>query len=258
MKITNFSQIQSNPVYTTKNDNKKKDSSAHLTETYSSTTKSSQIDNSLWNYTPHEVGKQANNKVSSMYLNNLATPNWDVIPTKGKQVPSQNELIEQIKALAMRTAKAANATHGNSDDSYAINRQIAILRAQYISPVSPDRQALHKQAMKAIKQFEAQEKEKAAPLGELSLVTYLNKIDLGIETNIAISSNGIIKPATNSLGGYDYEVVVGGDTLLASINGEWNYGLTPVEKQKKDEFYNLYWSFVDQAKIELKNLSDQQ
>ncbi|MBN6187682.1 hypothetical protein JQN58_12295 [Aneurinibacillus sp. BA2021] len=259
MRIVNFPQTQSIPVYKANQDNRKKDSQTHLTETYIPTTKSAQTDNSLWNYTPHEIGKQTNVKTASMYFNNLATPDWDVLPTKGKQVPSQDELIEQIKALAMRTAKAANApTHRNSDESYAIDRQFAILRAQYISPVSPDRQALHQQAMKAIKQFEAQQKEKSTPLGELSLLTYLNKMDLGIEKNIAMSTDGIIKPKQNSLGGYDYEVVVGGQTLLTSINGKWHYGLTPAEQQKKDEFNKIYWSFVDQANKELKSISKQQ
>jgi len=259
MKITNFSQIQSTSVNTASNDTKKKDNQTHLTETYIPTTKSIQTDNSLWNYTPHEIGKQTNVKTASMFSNDLTTPDWDVLPTKGKQVPSQDELIEQMKALARRTAKAANdSTHRNNDENHAINRQFAILRAQYISPVSPDRQALHQQAMKAIKQFEAEENENATPLGELSLVTYLSKRDGGIEKNIAMSTDGIVKPRQNSLGGYDYEVVVGGQTLLTSINGKWHYGLTPAEQQKKDEFNKIYWSFVDQAKNELKNLSNQQ
>lgn len=259
MKITNFSQMQSTSINTTSNDIKKKNNQTHLTETYIPTNKSAQTDNSIWNYSRHEIGKQTNVKTASMYFNNLATPDWDVLPTKGKQGPSQDELIEQIKALAMRTAKAANApTHRNSNESYAIDRQFAILLAQYISPVSPDRQALHQQAMKAIKQFEAEEKENSTPLGEISLVTYLNKMDWGIEKTIAMSTDGIIKPKQNSLGGYDYEVVVGGQTLLTSINGEWHYGLTPAEQHKKDEFHKIYWSFVDQAKNELKNLSNKQ
>ena len=77
-------------------------------------------------------------------------------------------------------------------------------------------------------------------------------MDWGIEKTIAMSTDGIIKPKQNSLGGYDYEVVVGGQTLLTSINGEWHYGLTPAEQHKKDEFNKIYWSFVDQAKNELK------
>ncbi|MEC1178236.1 hypothetical protein P9B03_07045 [Metasolibacillus meyeri] len=247
MKITNFSQIQSNPVNTTNQTNKKKDNQTHLTEAYIPTTKSTQSDDLLWNYTPHEVGKPATIKTASMGLNNLAQPDWDVIPTKWKQVPPQDELIAQIKETVTR-----NILDGKSTPT----RQVSIFLAQYISPVSPDREALHQQAMKAIKKFEAE--EKATPLGELSLVTYLNNMDFGIEKNIAMSADGAIKPAMNSLGGYDYEVVVGGQTLLTSTNGHWDYVMTPAEQQKRDEFYKIYWSFVDQARNELKNLSNQQ
>lgn len=62
----------------------------------------------------------------------------------------------------------------------------------------------------------------------------------------------MLRPSIDSLGGYNYDVVVGGIKLLGSVNGQWSYGLTPAEKQKSDEFYQLYWSFVDEAENDLK------
>lgn len=62
----------------------------------------------------------------------------------------------------------------------------------------------------------------------------------------------MVRPSINSLGGYDYDVVIGGIKVLVSRNGQWYYGLTPAEEQKSDEFYQLYWLFVDEAKNDLK------
>ncbi|KOY82801.1 hypothetical protein I6G82_12650 [Lysinibacillus macroides] len=236
MKITSLSQLETKPVYTTAK-HQQKERSAYGTETYSH----SQAANPLSNYTPNEVGKQATVQSAPLYLNNLATPDWDIIPTKGKQAPPPDELIAQMKDIVLKNVLADKTTP---------IRQIEVLLAQYISPVSPDRKALYQKAMKAIKQFEAEKKENATPLGELSLVTHLNNMDFGTEKNIAMSANGIIKPVMNSLGGYDYEVVVGGQTLLTSTNGNWDYVMTPAEQQKRDEFYKIYWSFVDQARNE--------
>lgn len=65
-------------------------------------------------------------------------------------------------------------------------------------------------------------------------------------------AGSMLRPSIDSLGGYNYDVVVGGIKLLGSVNGQWSYGLTPAEKQKSDEFYQLYWSFVDEAENDLK------
>ncbi|WP_107948004.1 hypothetical protein [Lysinibacillus parviboronicapiens] len=253
MKITTLSQLQSKSVYTTNHHHEKKDKQSLLKDTYEFTGKSAETATSLWNYSVHEVGKTSTINPVSSRLNGLNTPNWDVIPTKGMNVPPQDELINQMREVARRTALAAKSARRNGDESTAINLQIEKLLAQYISPVSPDRKALHQQAMKAIKKHESE--NHMTPVGDPSLVDYLNKMDnIPTATNksLSLSGGGIVRPTMNSLGGYDYDVMVGGHTLLASVNGNWHYGLTPAESMKEKEFYQMYWSFVDEAKNELK------
>ena len=45
------------------------------------------------------------NKIQSIIFNNYAAinaPNWELIPHKGMQTPSKDELIKQIKDLAAK------------------------------------------------------------------------------------------------------------------------------------------------------------
>lgn len=37
--------------------------------------------------------------------------------------------------------------------------------------------------------------------------------------------------------------------VVGNINGQWGYGPAPAEEQKSDEFYQFYWSYVDEARI---------
>lgn len=251
MKVTTLSQIQSKPIYKTNKNYKKKEDQSRLAEKYEFQKENPNTAPSLWNYTKNEVGKTSNINTVSLGLNGLYTPNWNVIPTKGMKIPSQDELINQIKAVATRTAIAAKSALRNADESTAINIQIEKLLAQYISPVSPDRKTLHQQAMNAIKKHGSE--NRMLPLGDPSLVDYLNKKDIETNKSLSLSGGGIVSPTMNSLGGYDYDVTIGGHTLLESVNGKWHYGLTPAESIKKQEFYQIYWSFVDEAKKELKD-----
>ena len=85
MKITNLSQIQSTPVYSTNKSNPIKSAPSHLTGAFVYSKESVQTSGLLCNYTPNEVGMQSNvNLIASRSLN---TPNWDIIPTKGMKVP---------------------------------------------------------------------------------------------------------------------------------------------------------------------------
>ncbi|MDM5248061.1 hypothetical protein [Lysinibacillus sp. G4S2] len=245
MKITNLSQIQSNPLYSTNKNNPIKSDQSHLTEAYVYSKESVQTSEPLWNYTPNEVGMQSNINLLSFGSRSLNTPNWDVIPTKGMKVPPQDVLISQIKALAEKSVR-----NTKRNDIEAFNYVFKKLHTQYISSVSPDRKTLHKQAMKAIKKFEEEETKQ---VGEMTLVDYLNKQDnILTGTNKSLVAGGMVRPIHNSLGGYDYDVVVGGITLLGSTYGQWHYGMTPAEELKSDEFHQFYWSFVDEAKNNLK------
>ncbi|MFB7159714.1 hypothetical protein [Lysinibacillus sp. NPDC056232] len=246
MKITNLSQIQSNPVYSMNKNNSIKSDQSHLTEEYVYSKESVQTSELLCNYTPNEVGMKSDvNLVSFKGSRSLNTPNWDIIPTKGMKVPPQDVIISQLKALA---EKYVRNTNRNAIEGFHYEKNK--LHAQYISSVSPDRKTLHKQAMQAIKKFESEE---TTQIGPRTLVDYLIKHDnIQTETNKSLVASGMLRPINNSLGGYEYDVVVGGITVLGTVNGQWSYGMTPAEKQKSDEFYQLYWSFVDEAKNELE------
>ncbi|MFJ8458557.1 hypothetical protein ACIQ57_05420 [Lysinibacillus xylanilyticus] len=248
MKITNLSQIQSNSVYSTDKKIPIKSNQSHLREAYLYSKESVQTSELLCNYTPNEVGMKSNvNLVSFKGSRSLNTPNWDIIPTKGMKVPPQDVLISQIKALAEKSVRNTNR-NAIEGFHYESNK----LHAQYISSVSPDRKTLHKQAMQAIKKFESEETKQ---VGERTLLDYLIKHDnIQTETNKSlVADGGMLRSTNNSLGGYEYDVVVGGITVLGTVNGQWSYGLTPAEKQKSNEFYQLYWSFVDEAENDLKN-----
>lgn len=245
MKITNLSQIQSNPVHTTNENNLKKSEQSHLTEAYVYSKESVQTSKRLWNYTSNEIGMKSNVNLVSFGSRSLNTPNWDIIPTKGMKVPPQDVLISQIKALAEKSVR-----NTKRKDIEGFNYEFNKLHSQYISTVSPDRKTLHKQAMRAIKNFESENTKK---IGETTLVDYLIQHDnIQTETNKSLVAGGMVRPSINSLGGYDYDVVVGGVMVLGSVNGQWGYGPTPAEEQKSDEFYQFYWSFIDEAKNNLK------
>ncbi|WP_068985584.1 hypothetical protein [Lysinibacillus xylanilyticus] len=247
MKITNLSQRQSNPVYSTNKNNPIKSDQPHLREAYVYSKESVQASELLCNYTPNEVGMKSDaNLVSFKGSRSLNTPNWDIIPTKGMKVPTQDVIISQLKALAEKYVRNTNR-NAIEGIHYEKNK----LHAQYISSVSPDRKMLHKQAMQAIKKFESEETKQ---IGQRTLVDYLIKHDnIQTETNNSLVAGGMVRPIINSLGGYDYDVADGGIKVLGSVNGQWSYGMTPAEKQKSDEFYQLYWSFVDEAENDLKN-----
>ncbi|MEY9973830.1 hypothetical protein ABH966_004230 [Lysinibacillus sp. RC46] len=244
MKVTNLSQIQSNPLYSTNKNNPIKSDQSHLTKAYEYSKESVQTSELLYNYTPNEVAMKANvNLIASRSLN---TPNWDIIPTKGMKVPPQDVLISQLKALVEKSVR-----NTNRDAIEGFHYEKSKLHAQYISSVSPDRKTLHKQAMQAIKKFESEE---TTQIREMTLVDYLIKHDnIQTETNKSLAAgDGMVRPSINSLGGFDYDVVVGGITVLGSTNGQWHYGTTPAEELKSKEFYQLYWAFVDSAKNNLK------
>ncbi|KQL18202.1 hypothetical protein ACFFHH_00415 [Cytobacillus solani] len=235
MKITHSLPIQSQTIDSAH----KKSKQSQQTVQHETYTKSTQEPS--WNYSVTEV--------SATYSRNLLLPtdinkpDWSLIPTKGMQVPSQEELIAQIKALA---TKMANAPYHKDVDQ--LHAQFNRLHTQYLSPVSPDRKALHEQAMRVIKQYEA---EKPTQTRELTLVDYLNEMDEIYTKNTTQLAGGTVSSSINSQGGYDYEVKVGGQTLMSSVNGHWLYGKTPAEEQKSKEFYQIYWSAMDQAKAEL-------
>lgn len=193
------------------------------------------------------------NKLPSISFNNLTaikSPNWELVPYKGMQTPSNDDLLNQIKALATKRAEAVTDT----DFAY-VNYQEEKLSAQYLSSVSPDRKTLYKEAVQTIKH---QNKKAENFQGEKTLIDYLNENDGAYSLKNGkpspLPSGGSITAIWNSRGGYDYDVSVGGNTVLSSNQGlgGWTFTMTPEELQKKNEFNKIFDSTYNAAKHENK------
>jgi len=191
------------------------------------------------------------NKIRSISFNNyggIKAPNWEITPYKGMQTPSKDELIKQIKDLATKRAEAVTV----GDFAY-VNLQEAKLSAQYLSSASPDRKTLYKEALQTIK---GQKNNREKFEEEKTLIDYLNENDsVGDLKNgepHPLSSGGSITPIWNSRGGYDYDVSVGGNTVLSSNQGlgGWTFTMTPAELQKQNEFNKIFDSACNAAKHE--------
>lgn len=189
-------------------------------------------------------------KIQSISFNNSSSinaPNWELVPHKGMQTPSKDELIKQIRDLSAKRSKAVT-----DNDFASLNVQEAKLSAQYISSVSPDRKTLYHEAAQAIR---SQKQNKNYSEGEKTLVDYLNEHD-GVRNNLkngkpsSLSSGGSITPIYNSRGSYDYDVSVGGNVVLSSNQGlgGWTFTLTPAELQKKNEFNQIFNNSYTTAK----------
>ena len=196
-------------------------------------------------------------RIQSVSFNNIdaiKTPNWEIVPYKGMQTPSKDELIKQIKALATKRAEAVTA----GDFAY-VNHQEEKLSAQYLSSVSPDRKTLYKEAVQTIK---GQNHNKENIEGQKTLIDYLNEKDGVVSLKngklYPLSSGGSITPIWNSRGGYDYDVSVGGNTVLSSNQrlGGWTFTMTPAELQKQNEFNKIFDSTCNAAKHENKIISN--
>ena len=191
------------------------------------------------------------NKIQFISVNNSDTikaPNWEVIPYKGMQTPSKDELIKQIKDLATKSAEVVTV-----GDSAYVNYLEEKLSAQYLSSVSPDRKTLYKEAIQTIKH---QKQNKGNFQGEKTLVDYLNEND-GIDSlkngePSPLSSGGSITPIWNSRGGYDYDVSVGKNIVLSSNQGlgGCTFTMTPAELEKKNEFNKIFDSTYNVSKHE--------
>ena len=217
-------------------------------------------------FVSHYIEKEVNmsisisglNKIQSISFNNrdeIKAPNWELIPYKGMQTPSKDELIKQIKDLATKRAEAVTV----GDFAY-VNHQEQKLSAQYLSSVSPDRKTLYKEAVQTIK---GQKNNKENIEGQKTLIDYLNENDgIGSLENgkpYPLSSGGSITPIYNSRGGYDYDVSVDGNIVLSSNQGlgGWTFTMTPAELEKISEFNIIFGSAYNAAKRENQIVSNE-
>lgn len=174
----------------------------------------------------------------------MQPPNWETIPTRGMNTLPTDELIMGIKELGAKLASAKS-----EEERDVIYYQVDQLLAQFVSPVSPDRKLLYKQAMKALHLHEQKEKKL---FGEFTLVDYLNQYDeIKTSQGYLLSSGGIVEPIYRTGGGYDFNINFGGNTVMRSINGKWGCTFTPAELALKDDFYQILWSSFDKVRNEL-------
>ncbi|MEO4052606.1 hypothetical protein [Solibacillus sp. CAU 1738] len=242
MKITNLLQINSLKPSIMNKSVDVKSASSLLAEKYTANKQSENSRNNISNYSLREVVR--NTITDPAPIRGMQPPNWERIPTKGMKVLPMDELIERIKELGVRLSKATS-----EEERDLIYYQTDQLLAQFVSPVSPDRKLLYKQAMQAIR---AHEQEETKPFGESTLVDYLNEYD-GIKTaqGYLLASGGTVEPIYRTGGGYDYNINFGGNTVMRSINGQWGCMLTPAELALKDDFYKIFWSSFETAKQEI-------
>lgn len=186
----------------------------------------------LWRYSVKEVKTSISLNITS--LGTFKQPNWNIIPTKGMQTPSQDELVAQIQALAKNKPDSVT---GSEQEWQHFWQTKNFLRVQYLSAVSPDRKALHAEAMDVVKKLEEQQPKHTRPL---TLVDYLTIQDLKLSIDAAQNQNATVTPVHKTGGGYEYMIGTGEDTLMSSHNGQWYYSKTPLEQIQQDEFNQIF------------------
>lgn len=181
----------------------------------------------------------SNNYSSSAYR--IGSPNWDQIPHKGMERPTNAEFDVIIDDLAKALAEAK---YNKNDNKYKSLSAIAEkTRAQYISAASPDRKALAQEAMQAYKK--GPNSSKKAIDEPKTLIDYLNMRD-GIGTSsgegrysIALKSGSMVftgsdlEPSTFTL-----KSGSSGQAVLSHSKNGWAYILTPQEQAMHSDFLN--------------------
>lgn len=184
----------------------------------------------LWSYSASEV--------QIFTRNSFTRPNWDMIPTKGMPTPPQEELVAQIQELARNMPDKETGTREQWDSFW---NQKYRLMAQYQSAVSPDRKALHAQALKVAKMVEEEQPKDVRPV---TLVDYLVMDDLNIkldpEAQQAKVQGSTVTPVHKTGGGYDYQIHYGGERVMMSHNGQWGAVLTAAELERNEEFSRIF------------------
>ena len=173
-------------------------------------------------------------------------PNWSYIPSAGKFKKTKETLLSEIKDLASRASSA-----GNETEQEQINRQVLKLRADYLSDVAPDRKSLYHQAENAIKGHNVKTGGQQVALGELSLLYFLERSDNKQSLSgksFTLAGGATLTCPIMTDGGCGAVIEKGGTKILLSNGAGWGYEMTPVELQKKDEFYALYNKALKEAK----------
>lgn len=156
----------------------------------------------------------------------IGQPDWNITPSRGMTGLSDQDLFEKVKETAKR-----NAVTSGSDGLKRIGYEEDALKAQYISAVSPDRKAILQSAERHIAR---QKEEKEIPAGYINLIYYMNKSDGLIDEKERISSVSLTV-SHNQTGLPNYQISLDGSPILRSIDGKWNYQLTPEELARSQQ-----------------------
>lgn len=174
------------------------------------------------------------NLTSSRFLsNNIKEPDWNIVPHKGMQTLANDEMKKQIAELAKKELETT--TDGERKE---IQYQIAKLRAQYISAVSPDRKTLLHTARNKVN-----ESGRDKPIRKVKTLVEILSEENGMKNGVPypIGGNGSVKATANTTGGYDYQITYGTETVLHidTTRGLTLYVETKAEGKLREEFSQI-------------------
>lgn len=170
-------------------------------------------------------------------------PDWAIIPSAKKSNKSQEEFVNEIKALAR-----ADANTASEKESESIHRKRTELCAEYVSDVSPDRKALYQQAKNVIKSQCNSNSKRYSGIGDLNLFDYLytkdGKDNDFAEKKFALAGGGTLVRPILTEGGYGADIYDQGTQVLSYVGLKygWSYEATPAEQEKQKEFYGIYYN----------------
>jgi hypothetical protein len=151
-----------------------------------------------------------------------SAPDWERIPYKGMERPSEAEFNAKIDELAKGLAEARLQNDSIQYENLSLEGDK--LRAQYISAVSPDRKSMVKDAAEMMKQAKA---GRTDPDASMNLIDHLNKKD-GIEV---VHSGSDLQPDT-----FEIKESKMGQVVMGYASGNWYHVNTPQEQAMQQTF----------------------
>lgn len=198
----------------------------------------------LWSYSRAEVRAPRASSFSN-------EPSWDKMATKGMRTLSYAEIALEVKQVAQQRALLRTATTHDAQwqrEWDAAQDAYIYLQNQYISDVSPDRKALYEQAKKELRN--KKDDEVTYPV-TFTLVDILCDLD---DLQDVGQQHGTLTTAYTTGYGTDYEISVGGERVMMTNRGEWQWQMTTLEQKKQAEFQAMYNRAFELAEKQLKKV----
>lgn len=170
-----------------------------------------------------------------------SAPDWERIPHKGMERPSEDEFNAKIDELAKGLAEARLQNDSIQYKNLSLSGDK--MRAQYISAVSPDRKSMVKDAEKMMKQS-GEKAGKTDPDGSMNLIDYLNRKDgIGESDQEGSGRNSAGSGTTVVLSGSDlqpdtFELKESkmGQVVMGYASGSWYHVNTSQEQAMQQTF----------------------